>query len=204
MPHCDNFLVGDAVRHITGEGKPKTTVGGLPYAFCIPLTTKELFYNVVAAREEQYLELERITLDGPEFKELKSLGISMGDGVYNLISGNTAILIRFQTRTRNDFPRGFGCAFVSTESGWVVESCLAAFQRLAMNLFGQPWNKPFLEWYVIDDGPGLFVFDNLKEIEGQSDIQFSCMTDTERLVSEEGLGKPQAKRLKRKLKNLAI
>ena len=47
-----------------------------------------------------------------------------------------------------------------------------------------------------------FDFDNLPEID--SDIKFSFMTDTERLVSEGRLTKTQAKKLKRKLKDLEV
>ena len=48
----------------------------------------------------------------------------------------------------------------------------------------------------------MFDFDNLQE--SDSDIQFSFMADTERLVSEGMLIKAQAKRLKSKLKDLEV
>ena len=55
---------------------------------------------------------------------------------------------------------------------------------------------------AIDDELGWFDFDNLQEI--YSDIKFSFMADTERLVSEGRLSKAQAKKLKRKLKGLEV
>ena len=47
-------------------------------------------------------------------------------------------------------------------------------------------------------------FDRLKELNDQSDIQFSFMADTESPVSEGRLRKPQAKIFKRMLKDLEI
>jgi hypothetical protein len=155
LPHVDNIVIGQDIRRITGQQKPKTTIGGLQYAFCFPMTTKALFANAAKSRQQTYLTFETITPDGPEFKEIQSQGVGMCDGVFQLVEGNTGILLRVITTTRNGLRRRIGYSLVSYEDSWCVASTFAAFQRLAVVLHQQPWNKPFLEWLIIDNGSAL-------------------------------------------------
>jgi hypothetical protein len=156
LTRTENVVSGPDIRKITGDAKPKTTPGGLQYAFCIPGTTKRLFSRVLASREQIYLEFEKITVeDGPIFKEIKSKGVLLGDGVYQMVEGNVAVVIRLLTVNKNGKRRRTSFGIGSGETSWVASSLYLSFQRLAELLYGFSPNEPFMGWNVCDDGPGL-------------------------------------------------
>ena len=88
-------------------------------------------------------------------EEVKSLGVALTDGLWDLVTGNIACLMRLGTVTRNGHYRDIGCALASGETGWVTYMMNCSFQRLAIQKFHMDPQELYLGLHVIDGGKGL-------------------------------------------------
>ena len=156
IPGCPHLLTGEDVRTIAKDSKPRTTTDGTQFAFCIPGTSKALMSRIMKSREQIYLRLEKITdTEGAVFEEIKSKGILLSDGVWSLVQGGVACVLRVSSVTRNGKNRRIGLVLASGETGWVVHCTHAAYHRLAVRLFGIDPEVPYGSWHLIDGGTGL-------------------------------------------------
>lgn len=112
--------------------------------------------RVCKSREQTYLRFDKITdTDGPCFETIKSKGVALSDGVWALVRGGVAMLLRVSTVTRNGHNMDVGFAVASGESAWVARQLHLCFHKLAVFLFGIDNSIPYLKWHMMDDGPGI-------------------------------------------------
>ena len=150
-----NVVYGRDIRKITGEDKPKQTSNGIQYSFVFPATTKRLMSRVLESRDQIYLKFQKVTADSPVYEELKSLGVALTDGMFNLVASNVIVLLRLITITRNNHKMRIGFAIGSGETSWTGSQTHLALQKLAVILFGLDKNAPYMNWHILDDGAGL-------------------------------------------------
>jgi hypothetical protein len=85
---------------------------------------------------------------------MKSKGVAMCDGVWNLVAGNSAVVIRLGTATRNGKYRDMAYTLASGETAWVKYSMHTAFQKLAETKFHMDPKELYLSWHIIDGSLG--------------------------------------------------
>jgi hypothetical protein len=88
-------------------------------------------------------------------ERVPSKGVGLSDGLWSLVLGNIAGLLRVGTVTQHGKYLPIGESLISGETSWTMHMTHAAYQRYANAKFHMTPKELYLGWHVVDGGTGL-------------------------------------------------
>jgi hypothetical protein len=77
LPGSPHLLTGRHVKQRTGDTKPRQTMAGTSFAFCIPGTTQALMSRIPSSRSQIYSRLVDISVNGFRMSKVKESHLPM-------------------------------------------------------------------------------------------------------------------------------